>query len=330
MRSRMAQNAFYANVLPALFRSAHPPETGARVLIKKLSEGADAGGKYFYRFAPCAPNDRVEVTPWWSFDGRRVAICRDDYRPGVQTAEFNGEGEYCEGISSQYMPSIRCGCGERLINCAPPAIASKLSQAAADEPSRTVQAIVQQHRAFSEVLTANATARSDWGNYFLLEHGLSRFIYIVAPQNFDTHIFNDTDQSANSAYLFTAISVLLDRLKTVRGPDGQPLDESVGLLMASELGRHPYLNHFAGKDHFPEVPVFWIGPGLRPGVYGHTNDVMLSQPISPRTGRLASDADAYVPDLDDIGATVLDWFGYDPISVGYSGRRLGFLLKDQK
>jgi len=105
------------------------------------------------------------------------------------------------------------------------------------------------------------------------------------------------------------------------------LSERVGLVVSSELGRMPVLNLQSGKDHFPQHPVLLLGPGLRPGHYGETDARMIGVPISAQTGKPSASKRDFVPSIDDVGATILHWFGVDdPASVGYFGRRLDFTL----
>jgi hypothetical protein len=161
---------------------------------------------------------------------------------------------------------------------------------------------------------------------FALQHGLTEGVYIVSPERFDTHWGNDINQRMFSVSCFAHISALLDELHRTKGPRGVPLSEEVAVVACSELGRHPFLNTAFGKDHFPEIPVLLYGPGIRPGVYGATNELTESQSISPATGRGVAAHDGLVPKLDDVGATIVEWFGHDPIDAGYAGNRLDFLL----
>ena len=120
---------------------------------------------------------------------------------------------------------------------------------------------------------------------------------------------------------------LLDRLETTTRPDGSRLSDEVAVIVSSELGRFPILNHSNGKDHFPELPMLLWGPGLRPGQYGQTDRRLVGTPISLQTGRPSSSARDRVPTLDDVGHTMLRWFGEeDPGSLGYPGHALEFLL----
>ena len=103
--------------------------------------------------------------------------------------------------------------------------------------------------------------------------------------------------------------------------------QQCGVLIASEMGRFPIVNGLAGKDHLPEHPAILLGPGLRPGTYGETDARMLGCPVSLVTGRPSSSATDVQPTVDDLGATLLHWYGVqDTRSRGYLGRRLDFLI----
>ena len=53
---------------------------------------------------------------------------------------------------------------------------------------------------------------------------------------------------------------------------------------------------------------------------------MTSTPISRPTGRPVHSANDRIPNLDDLGATVLSWFGIeDTAAHGFVGRQLDFL-----
>jgi hypothetical protein len=162
VRDRMQQDKFYDQVLTNIFPQLDG--NGQAVILMSVTEGSDAGGKFLYRFTPCKPTERIKVHPWWSFDGSEVAICRNDYRPETTSAMLPG-GSYCEGYTTLRNPRMPCGCGDRLVNCAPPDIDEKLNNAMYDEPIRTAQEIIQHHKPFSDLLTANATMRSGWAEF---------------------------------------------------------------------------------------------------------------------------------------------------------------------
>lgn len=162
---------------------------------------------------------------------------------------------------------------------------------------------------------------------YLVEHDLIAAAFLPCG-TWDSHEFNLRQQTEQADAMCKYLSVLLDELDQRRGPDGVALSERVGLVISSELGRMPILNGQSGKDHFPEHPVMLLGPGIRPGQFGETDTRMISLPISAQTGKPSASKRDFVPSVDDVGATILHWFGVDdPASVGYFGRRLDFALE---
>ncbi len=163
---------------------------------------------------------------------------------------------------------------------------------------------------------------------YLLQHRLSSTVTIVSPPVFDTHVLNTDNQRKTVAnVLVPSLLHLFGELHRVRTSDGKLLADEVGIVISSELGRFPVLNEFNGKDHFPEMPFLFLGPGIRPGQYGETDKRMSGTPISPQTGRASSGPRDFQPSIDDVGATILSWFGIDDAaSMGFLGKRLDFLL----
>lgn len=161
---------------------------------------------------------------------------------------------------------------------------------------------------------------------YLVEHDLTAAAFLWFG-NWDTHALNLELQTERTAALCKFMNALLDELEQRRGRDGVALSERVGLVLSSELGRMPVLNLQSGKDHFPQHPVILLGPGIRPGQFGETDARMIGLPIAAQTGKPSASKRDFVPSVDDVGATILHWFGVDdPASVGYLGRRLDFAL----
>jgi hypothetical protein len=159
---------------------------------------------------------------------------------------------------------------------------------------------------------------------WLFEHGLTRCATVfVGDQDFDTHVWNVPQQPQMAEYL----AFLLDRLFTdlvARSVDGQRLVDQTTLIVGSEIGRFPRLNTAHGKDHFPQVPHIFAGPGFVTGAtYGATGRNMASVPISLMTGR--PEADGHLLRVDDIGTTLLNLDGATPEFHGYTGEHLKFL-----
>lgn len=184
----------------------------------------------------------------------------------------------------------------------------------------------QQPHRYSEIWAA-AYAELFRDILFVLENDLATVVFVNSAGEWDSHATNLRIQFLNMAAFEAGLSYFLAELEKRTTPDGIPLSEQTGLVLCSELGRFPCVNEFAGKDHFPEVPVIFIGPGIRSGQYGETDKRMMSTPISRETGRAMSSARDRQPTLDDVGATVFHWFGInDPAPYGFLGQRLGFVL----
>ncbi|MBS1121508.1 MAG: hypothetical protein H6Q90_3736 [Deltaproteobacteria bacterium] len=159
---------------------------------------------------------------------------------------------------------------------------------------------------------------------WLFEHGLTRCVTLcVGNQDFDSHIWNAAGQTILVEYL----ALLLDRLFMEldrRMVDGRPLSEQTVVIVGSEIGRFPRLNGARGKDHFPQSPHLFYGPGLVTGAtYGATGRDMAGLPISLATGRPAPGG--HLLRVDDIGTTLLALDGANPELYGYTGKHLTFL-----
>jgi len=159
---------------------------------------------------------------------------------------------------------------------------------------------------------------------WLFEHGLTRCATLcVGNQDFDTHLWNTTIQPTMIEYL----AFLLDRLFVEldrRTVDGRPLSQQTVVIVGSEIGRFPRLNGAHGKDHFPQSPHLFYGPGLVTGAtYGATGRDMAAVPISLATGRPAPGG--HLLRVDDIGTTLIALDGGNPELYGYAGKHLTFL-----
>ena len=161
---------------------------------------------------------------------------------------------------------------------------------------------------------------------FLFSNGLAPAVFWTPPLNWDSHENNLPHQTRMNGMFASAFLHLMEELQRHTTADGISLADQVGIVVSSELGRFPILNIAKGKDHFPEAYAILMGPGIRPGQYGQTDALTMSTAISRQTGRPSSSAKDSIPTLDDLGVTVLRWFGIeDTLSLGYLGRHLDFL-----
>jgi uncharacterized protein (DUF1501 family) len=154
---------------------------------------------------------------------------------------------------------------------------------------------------------------------WLLERDLSRCAYVkVARFEWDSHNHNLTRQARTTARFVPAFDRFLEELSARRNSGGTLAEQTV-VVVSSEVGRFPLLNGSAGKDHFPELPYLFLGPGIRTGggAFGPTGRMMEAR---GQGGRKVV--------LDDVGTTMLRLAGLDPSPYGYEGEALRFLLAD--
>ena len=160
---------------------------------------------------------------------------------------------------------------------------------------------------------------------FLLGEGLASAVAMNPYALFDTHVNNELNGAANHQ-MALSLRELMDNLAKRPGQNGGAtlLDET-GFVLLGELGRFPYINTNMGKDHFPQISVALIGPGLKQGTFGETNRDMVGQRVSFSTGKPGKDGDLMT--LDDVGRSLLEWVGHpSPESYGYDGRVLEFMF----
>ena len=167
---------------------------------------------------------------------------------------------------------------------------------------------------------------------WMLENELTTSVTILPRLlQWDTHTFNLDLQRKMSEAFFPVLARFLDELAIRRNSRGTLASQTL-VVVASELGRSPRLNDRKGKDHLPEIPMLFWGPGVKtgdevgPGArFGAVGRRMESLPINQTTGR--ESASGARPTLNDVGTTVLAAFRIEPRSYGYHGLPLPFLME---
>jgi hypothetical protein len=128
--------------------------------------------------------------------------------------------------------------------------------------------------------------------------------------SWDTHA-NIDQQATHYEDLFGALNILLADLATRPGPAGGTLLDEVTVVVVSEMGRHPRLNAFDGKDHWTFTSAMLVGAGVAGGraiggwdadVVGETVD-LASGETTPGGTQLTS---------QHLGATLLALGDVDP------------------
>lgn len=109
----------------------------------------------------------------------------------------------------------------------------------------------------------------------LIHGGCKTKIYLVKIGGFDTHAQQvdkaDRTMGSHAALLYhisATMKSFQDDLKA-RG-----IEDRVLTMTTSEFGRRVYSNGSAGTDHGNGAPMFIIGKGVSPGVYGNGPDMM--------------------------------------------------------
>lgn len=131
----------------------------------------------------------------------------------------------------------------------------------------------------------------------------------------DTHTENDRDQHPLWRSLFVDLSRLFALLESTPGPGGAALSSSTVVVVLSEMGRTPYLNGRAGKDHWPWTSALLWGDGVAGArVVGGYDAGGRGLSIERTTGEPWEGGDE--PTAAHLGATLLGLAGADPALAG--------------
>lgn len=140
-------------------------------------------------------------------------------------------------------------------------------------------------------------------------------VYLDSGQDWDTHTVV-TDQGISANALFGDLSLLMKRLKETG------LLANTTVVVMSEMGRTPKLNDVgpqAGKDHWPVTSAMVLGAGVKPGVYGATDDQLNARGIdlvsgAAKDGNLPLGYNNFAAGvLNLIGVNNKDWLPDDPL-----------------
>ncbi len=146
----------------------------------------------------------------------------------------------------------------------------------------------------------------------LLGLQVSRVATLAFSYNsWDTHVANDTNQSANFEALFSNLNDLMAMLQEQPGETTATLAEETVLVVLSEMGRTPLLNGGEGKDHWPYTSALVMGPGLAGGrVIGGYDSYYYGRTVDPASGDVTDGGTSLSSEV--LGATLLTLAGVDP------------------
>lgn len=134
----------------------------------------------------------------------------------------------------------------------------------------------------------------------LIRGGLDTRIYYVSTSGFDTH----ANQLATQDRLLEQVGDSLLAFQKQLEKDGTA--DRVVTMVFSEFGRRVSENASGGTDHGTAAPLFVMGKGINPGLYGDT----------PSLTDLDDGDLKHNVDFRSVYSTLLkDWFDADPASV---------------
>lgn len=148
----------------------------------------------------------------------------------------------------------------------------------------------------------------DFGTVFdAMELGLSRCAMVEyngwCSEGWDTHSGIEL-QDRNTEDLFAYLAAMKADLATRVAPSGTALADELTVLVFSEMGRHPRINAFGGKDHWTTTSVLMMGSGVRGGqVLGGYDGSFLGLPIDLGSGEASAQGTRL--DCTHLGATLL-------------------------
>lgn len=138
--------------------------------------------------------------------------------------------------------------------------------------------------------------------------GLKRQIFFVRQPRYDTHVNQLNDQQNFLSSLTLALNAFSDSMVAVG------LDQNVTTFTLSDFGRTFKPSNGAGTDHGWGNYAFVMGGAVKGGdFYGKVPTPVLGGPDDQgNDGR-------WIPtiSIEQYGATLANWFGIDPLAMGY-------------
>ncbi len=152
--------------------------------------------------------------------------------------------------------------------------------------------------------------------------GLSRTAMLqysgFCDESWDNHT-NLDKQSLHFEELFVYLDGLLLEL------DSRGMQDEVTVVVLSEMGRHPMLNNWGGKDHWTYTSAMLLGAGVAGGrMIGELDESAMGRRVDPDLGLVDDAGEALLP--EHLGATLLALAGVDPLSLGVTAPPIGAAL----
>ncbi len=142
-----------------------------------------------------------------------------------------------------------------------------------------------------------------------VQSGLTRVVMLEDRGNWDTHQTFD-QQGFFFEQLFTGLHTLVTQLQATAGRrSGQTMFDESLVVVLSEMARTPKVNLGGGKDHWPYASALLIGPSIKSGVYGATDNKQEAQNVDFSTGLTSSAGEPLM--AENLIASILTAAGID-------------------
>ncbi len=166
------------------------------------------------------------------------------------------------------------------------------------------------------------------GAFLALASGLSPYVTVVPPGNFDTHSNHLTQHKALMRKTATAIATLIGEMQATPDPSNSSknLLETTTVLITSEFVRTPKFNAAAGTDHWQSASAILMGAGVVDGaLLGATGTD--GMPLGWAAGQSLprTTANALLP--SHVGAALLHYFKQPDLAQTIAEQPLSGLFK---
>ena len=132
-------------------------------------------------------------------------------------------------------------------------------------------------------------------------------------------------QDRNFEDLFAYLDAMMEDLATRTTEAGTMLKDEVTIVVLSEMGRHPLLNTWGGKDHWTFTSCMLLGSGIKGDqVVGGLDESSQGDKIDLATGESTDSGEGLLP--QHLGATLLALGDVDPGEFSGGVEPIGALL----
>lgn len=166
------------------------------------------------------------------------------------------------------------------------------------------------------------------GAFLALASGLSPYITVVPPGNFDTHSNHLSQHKPLMLKMATAIATLIGEMRVTPDPadSTKNLIDTTTVLITSEFVRTPKFNTAGGTDHWQSASAILMGAGIQDGaVLGATGTDGMPLGWSQGQSQPFSASSALLP--SHLGAALMHYFKQPQLAQIIAEQPLSGLFK---